>query len=110
MQVDIGFGDAVIPAPTTIDFPVLLDLPAPRLRAYRRETVVAEKFNAMVQLGIGNSRMKDFFDLRFLARTFEFDGDRSPRPSRRHSPAVERRYRTTSHSRSRRPSLMIRRN
>ncbi|MET0594964.1 MAG: nucleotidyl transferase AbiEii/AbiGii toxin family protein, partial [Polyangiaceae bacterium] len=58
-----------------IEFPVLLDFPVPRLRAYRRETVVAEKLNAMVQHGIGNSRMKDFFDLRFLARTFEFDGD-----------------------------------
>ena len=74
LQVDIGFGDAVTPTPKTIDFPVLLGSPAPRLRAYPRETVVAEKFEAMVQLGIANSRMKDFFDLSFLARTFEFDG------------------------------------
>lgn len=74
LQVDIGFGDAVTPAPATIEFPVMLGSPAPRLRAYPRETVVAEKFEAMVQLGIANSRMKDFFDLSFLARTFEFEG------------------------------------
>lgn len=75
LQVDIGFGDAVTPAPVVTDFPVLLASPAPRLRVYPRETVVAEKLEAMVQLGIANSRMKDFFDLQFLARSFEFDGD-----------------------------------
>ncbi|HEY6558650.1 MAG TPA: nucleotidyl transferase AbiEii/AbiGii toxin family protein [Polyangiaceae bacterium] len=75
LQIDIGFGDVVTPAALSADFPVLLTSPPPRLRIYPRETVVAEKLEAMVQLGIGNSRMKDFFDLRFLARTFEFDGD-----------------------------------
>jgi len=63
LQVDIGFGDTVTPEPTVVEYPVLLDLPPPVLRAYSRETVVAEKFQAMVSLGMGNSRMKDFFDL-----------------------------------------------
>ncbi len=74
VQVDVGFGDAVIPAPETVEFPVLLDQPSPKLRAYRRETVVAEKLQAMVDLGIANSRMKDFYDIRYLASRFSFDG------------------------------------
>jgi predicted nucleotidyltransferase component of viral defense system len=74
LQVDIGFGDAITPAAELVDFPVLLDFPAPRLRAYPRETVVAEKLEAMVQLGLANSRMKDFYDLALLARDFNFDG------------------------------------
>jgi predicted nucleotidyltransferase component of viral defense system len=74
LQVDIGFGDAITPGPVAAEFPVLLDAPTPKLRVYPRDTVVAEKLEAMVQLGIANSRMKDFFDLRFLARSFEFDG------------------------------------
>jgi len=72
IQVDIGFGDAVTPAPVEIDYPVLLDAPAPRLRAYPVETVVAEKFEALVALGIANSRLKDFYDLWLIAQTFEF--------------------------------------
>lgn len=75
LQVDVGFGDAITPEATVVDFPALLDFPAPRLRAYPRETVVAEKLEAMVQLGMANSRMKDFYDLLVLARTFDFDGD-----------------------------------
>ena len=59
--VDIGFGDSVEPGLETIDYPALLDLPAPRLRAYAPETVIAEKFQAMVALGRANSRMKDFY-------------------------------------------------
>lgn len=74
LQVDVGFGDAITPEATVIDFPALLEFPAPRLRAYPRETVVAEKLEAMVQLGMANSRMKDFYDLLVLARTFDFDG------------------------------------
>lgn len=74
IQVDIGFGDVVLPKPTLLDYPTLLDFPAPRLLAYPRETVIAEKFQSMVDLGIANSRMKDFFDLWTLARQFEFDG------------------------------------
>lgn len=74
MQVDVGFGDAGDPPPEECEFPVLLNHPAPRLLVYRRETVVAEKLHAMVDLGIANSRMRDFYDLRFLAATFEFGG------------------------------------
>jgi predicted nucleotidyltransferase component of viral defense system len=74
IQIDIGFGDAVTPGADEITYPTLLDFPAPMLKAYPRETVVAEKFQAMVMLGIANSRMKDFFDLRMLARQFEFSG------------------------------------
>lgn len=74
LQVDVGFGDAVTPAPVEVAVPTLLDLPTPRLLAYPRETVVAEKFQAMVLLGIANSRMKDFYDLWTLARRFDFGG------------------------------------
>ena len=76
LQVDIGFGDAVVPPPETIDYPSLLDLPPPRLRAYPREVVVAEKLQALVQLGMANTRMKDFYDLWMLARQFDFEGER----------------------------------
>jgi len=58
-----------------VDFPTLLDFPAPRLRCYPRETVIAEKIEAMVQLGMANSRMKDFFDIVMLADRFPFDGE-----------------------------------
>ena len=74
VQADIGFGDAVTPAPEEIQYPVLLnDLPAPKLRAYPRYTVIAEKFEAITSLGIANSRMKDFFDLWVLTRHSELD-------------------------------------
>lgn len=69
VQVDVGIGDAVIPPPTWLDYPGLLDdLPQPRLRAYATETVVAEKFHAIVTLGLRNSRLKDYFDLHAIAR------------------------------------------
>jgi hypothetical protein len=71
--VDIGFGDAVEAA--DLELPVLLDLPAPTLRAYPREAVIAEKFHAMVLLGRANSRMKDFHDIFALSRSYEFAGD-----------------------------------
>lgn len=75
LQVDVGFGDAVTPAAEWATFPALLpDLPAPRVRAYPAETVVAEKFQAMVVLGIANTRLKDFYDLWLLAGTRSFDG------------------------------------
>ncbi len=74
IQIDIGFGDVVTPAATEVTYPVLLDFPAPVLPVYSRESVVAEKFQAMVMLGIANSRMKDFFDLWILAQRFEFQG------------------------------------
>lgn len=75
MQVDIGFGDVVTPAPEEITFPPLLDFPAPHLRAYPIYTVVAEKLEASVRLGEANTRMKDFFDLWFLSRKFSFEGE-----------------------------------
>lgn len=69
LRVDVGFGDAVTPAPIEASYPVLLaDMPVPRLRVYARETAIAEKVETMVSLGIGNSRMKDFFDIWYLAR------------------------------------------
>lgn len=74
LQIDVGFGDAVTPAPQAVSYPTLLEFPAPRLLAYPRETVVAEKFQAMTVLGIANSRMKDFYDLWTLARQFSFEG------------------------------------
>lgn len=75
VQTDVGFGDAVTPEPLEIEFPGLLDFPTPRLRSYPIYTVVAEKLEAMVLLGAANSRMKDFYDLWFLSRNFEFDGE-----------------------------------
>jgi predicted nucleotidyltransferase component of viral defense system len=77
--IDIGFGDAVEPGIEDLELPVLLDLPAPRLRGYARETVIAEKFQAMVMLGRANSRMKDYYDIWTLSRTYEFTGDRLAR-------------------------------
>ena len=74
LQVDIGFGDAINPPPQEIDYPTLLDQAAPRIKSYPKETVIAEKFQAMVMLGMVNSRMKDFFDLWTLATQFEFEG------------------------------------
>lgn len=74
LQVDIGFGDVVTPAPEPISYPVILDdLPAPQLRAYPKYTVVAEKFEALCKLGMANSRMKDYFDLWVLLRAGELD-------------------------------------
>lgn len=75
LQIDIGFGDAVTPAPVTVEYPTLLDFPAPQLRIYPKETVVAEKTQALVALGMANSRMKDFYDLWFLANKFSFAGE-----------------------------------
>jgi len=74
--IDVGFGDAVEPGLEEIEFPVLLDSAAPRLRAYPRETVIAEKFQAMVHLGRANSRMKDFYDVWVLSKAYGFDPDR----------------------------------
>ena len=67
MQIDFGFGDAVFPKPLDVDYPSLLGMPRPQLKGYPRETVIAEKFQAMVDLGMLNSRMKDFYDIWLLA-------------------------------------------
>jgi predicted nucleotidyltransferase component of viral defense system len=77
--IDVGFGDAVEPGLEEIELPVLLDLPAPRLRAYPRETVIAEKFEAMVRFGRADSRMKDFYYIWLLSKTYQFDGERLAR-------------------------------
>jgi len=74
LQIDIGFGDAITPSPEKITFPTLLNAPAPELLAYPRYTMVAEKLEAMVRLGIANSRMKDFYDVWLLSKLFTFDG------------------------------------
>jgi hypothetical protein len=75
VQIDVGIGDAVTPAPEWLEYPSLLDLPRPRLRAYRPETAIAEQLHAMVQFGEANSRMRDFFDIHALAQHSCFDGE-----------------------------------
>lgn len=74
LQIDVGFGDAVTPAPISVQLPPLLDFPAPEVRGYTRESVIAEKLQSMVRLGEINSRMKDFFDIWLLANRFSFGG------------------------------------
>jgi len=74
VQIDIGFGDVITPAATQVDFPSMIGFPKPTLLAYPKETAVAEKFEAMVKLGMVNSRMKDFYDVRYLCQEFSFDG------------------------------------
>lgn len=75
VQVDVAFGDAVTPPAAVADLPVMLPFPAPRLRIYPKETVVAEKLHAMVVLGALNSRLKDYYDVWYLSRTMYFDGE-----------------------------------
>jgi hypothetical protein len=75
LQIDVGFGDALTPAPQEIEYPTILDLPAPRLRAYHPLTVIAEKVNAMVVHGIMNSRMKDFYDVYILLNHMNINDD-----------------------------------
>ncbi len=74
MQLDVGFGDPVVPAIVTVEYPSVLGFPAPRLVAYTKESFIAEKFEAMMKLGALNSRMKDFYDLWLLSNQFGFDG------------------------------------
>ncbi len=74
IQLDVGFGDIVIPSPKLTTYPTILDFPAPQIHAYSKESTIAEKFEAMVKLGILNSRMKDFWDIWLLSRQFSFDG------------------------------------
>jgi hypothetical protein len=75
MQVDVGFGDPVIPDTSAIRWPTLLDFPAPALKGYSRESTIAEKVQIMVRLGEINSRMKDFFDVWLLAMRSDFEGE-----------------------------------
>jgi hypothetical protein len=75
IQIDVGFGDAVVPGPDEVSYPIILPgMPEPQLRAYPRYTVVAEKFEALTSLGMLNSRMKDFFDLWVLSTHSDFNG------------------------------------
>jgi hypothetical protein len=74
VQVDVGFGDAIVPPPRQQTYPTLLDHAPPRILAYSREAVVAEKLEAMVSPGVTNSRMKDFYDVHVLASSFAFEG------------------------------------
>ncbi len=74
LQIDVGFGDAVVPEPAEIDYPTLLDSPSPRIRAYPCETVIAEKLQALVAFDMAISRMKDFYDMWMLSKRFSFDG------------------------------------
>ena len=74
MQIDIGFGDVITPGAVEIEYPTLLRFPAPVLQAYPRETVIAEKLEALTALGTLNSRMKDYFDLWALSRIYSFEG------------------------------------
>lgn len=74
VQVDVGFGDKVVPAPRIESFPVLLGGPEPRIHAYPKEAVVAEKLHAMIRHGDRNTRAKDFYDLYVMAKAFPFDG------------------------------------
>ena len=74
MQIDAGFGDIIYPKPKVIDYPVILDFPKPHLKGYPIESVVSEKFEAMIKLGLLNSRMKDFYDIWLMMYQFNFDG------------------------------------
>lgn len=75
LQLDIGFGDVIVPSPQTIDFPVLLsNMERPEILVYTNDSVISEKFEAMISLSLANSRMKDFFDIYTLARTTPFEG------------------------------------
>lgn len=73
MQIDIGFGDVIYPHPSTLHFPTLLDTEKPILSSYTKESLIAEKFEAMISLGTLNSRMKDIYDMCYLIGRFTFD-------------------------------------
>lgn len=75
VQLDIGFGDRVVPSPVSFAYPVLLDMPVPRLRGYSRESLIAEKLESIARFGMLNSRMKDFFDIWLLSRQYDFNGE-----------------------------------
>lgn len=76
MQIDIAFDDIVYPGIITVDYPVILDLPVPHLKGYPTESMISEKFEAMVKLGVLNSRMKDFYDIWLMMHSFNFYGAR----------------------------------
>ena len=106
MQLDIGFGDIITPGPTEIEYPTMLDFPAPVIRAYPKETVVAEKLEALTALGLLNSRMKDYYDLALLSRMYPLMANvwqmRSSRPF-----GIEERQSRPSRLDSRKHTAMI---
>jgi len=75
LQIDIGFGDVIVPEKVKVKYPALLDYPAPELNGYTMESTIAEKFHAMLAFGLTNSRMKDFYDIWNLSRNFDFSGE-----------------------------------
>ncbi|KAF3362147.1 Uncharacterized protein PHSC3_001459 [Chlamydiales bacterium STE3] len=75
MQLDIGFSDLIFPEPLVVAYPTILDFPAPKLKGYTPESVIAEKFEAMMKLGLVNTRMKDFFDVWILSQQRSFTGE-----------------------------------
>jgi len=74
LQIDIGFGDVIVPDPCEVTYPALLDFAPPQMNGYTMESAIAEKYQAMVKRGALNSRLKDFYDIWKLGRTFDFDG------------------------------------
>lgn len=74
LQIDIGFGDVIVPAAVRVTYPALLEFPNPVLIAYPKESVISEKLEALTSLGLLNSRMKDYFDIWLLSQLYEFDG------------------------------------
>jgi len=74
IQIDLGFGDVITPEPLWIEYPTILDEDTPRIRAYTLESSIAEKYQAMVNLDMANSRMKDFYDICFLSEKRSFEG------------------------------------
>ena len=107
IQIDIGFGDIVTPPPSRTDYPTLLEFPGPRLLAYPKETVVAEKLEALVKLGIANTRMKDFYDLEVLSRTLGSKEKLSPRRCKTPFKSVELTFRWEVCPSPSRPSFMM---
>ena len=71
LRIDIGFSDKIFPKPANVDYPALLDFPSPELQGYTPETMIAEKLDAMVKLGLANSRMKDFYDIWTIVNQFQ---------------------------------------
>jgi hypothetical protein len=93
LQIDVGLGDVIVPVSEELEYSTLLRFPAPKLHAYSKESVVGEKFEAMVKLGIANSGMKDFYDLWVLAQSSNSIVPLSPRVFRQHSERSVRPFR-----------------
>jgi hypothetical protein len=95
IQIDLWFGDVVTPAPVDAELPSMPDVPKAKLLTYPQDSVVAEKIEAMVSLGLANSRMKDFYDVRRLSRDFSFEAHLFPGGSGRPSGDAQRQCQQT---------------